>query len=70
MRFIFGVLVGYSIRGKEKPLIKVLATMAFIAYIVVPTVICAVALLALSIDVRNERSSRPAQTPLGFRSTS
>ena len=35
MRFIFGVLVGYSMRGKEKSLLIVLATMAFIVYIVV-----------------------------------
>lgn len=62
MRFIFGVLVGYSMRGKEKSLIIVLATMAFIVYVVVPTVIFSVALLALSIDVRNERRSRPVVT--------
>jgi len=62
MRFILGVLVGYSMRGKEKPLITVLVTMAFIVYIVVPTVIFAVALLALSLDVRHERRSRPVLT--------
>ena len=64
MRFIFGVLVGYSMRGKEKPLVTVLAAMAFIVYIVVPTVICAVALLALSLDVRQERRSRPVLTKI------
>jgi beta-lactam-binding protein with PASTA domain len=58
MRFILGVLVGYSMRGKEKPLIIVLATLAFIVYIVLPTV----ALLALSIDVHHERRSRPVLT--------
>ena len=58
MRFILGVLVGYSMRGKQKLLIRVLATVAFIVYIVVP----AIALLALRLDVQHERQSRPAQT--------
>src|SRR4029078_10170703 len=62
MRFIFGVLVGYSMRGREKSLLIVLATMAFIVYIVVPTVIFSVALLTLSLDVQHERRSRLAQT--------
>ncbi|HSS20959.1 MAG TPA: PASTA domain-containing protein [Pyrinomonadaceae bacterium] len=62
MRFIFGLLVGYSMRGKEKPLITVLATMTFIVYIVIPTVILSVALLALSLDVHHERRSRPVLT--------
>jgi hypothetical protein len=34
MRFLLGVLVGYSMRGSEKRLITVLATIAFIFYIV------------------------------------
>jgi len=58
MRFILGVLVGYIIRGREKRLITVLATIAFIVYIIVP----AIMLLALSLDVKKERQSRPAQT--------
>ena len=58
MRFLLGVLVGYSMRGKKKLLITVLATAEFIVYIILP----AVALLALSLDVRRERQSRPAQT--------
>lgn len=58
MRFILGVLVGYSMRGREKRLITFLATIAFIVYIVLP----ATALLALSLDVKKERQSRPAQT--------
>ena len=58
MRFILGVLVGYSMRGREKRLITFLATIAFIVYIVLP----ATALLALSLDVQHERQSRPAQT--------
>jgi beta-lactam-binding protein with PASTA domain len=58
MRFILGVLVGYSMRGNEKRLITVLATIAFIVYIVLP----AIMLLALSLDVKKERLSRPPQT--------
>jgi hypothetical protein len=58
MRFLLGVLVGYSMRGKKKRLITVLATIAFIVYIILPTV----ALVALRLDVQHERQSRPAQT--------
>lgn len=58
MRFLLGVLAGYSFRGKQKLLITVLATAAFIVYIVFPTI----ALLALRLDVQHERQSRPAQT--------
>jgi beta-lactam-binding protein with PASTA domain len=45
-------------RGREKRLITFLAAIAFIAYIVLP----ATALLALSMDVKKERLSRPPQT--------
>ncbi len=58
MRFLLGVLVGYSMRGKNKLLITVLTTIAFIVYIILPTV----ALVALRLDVQRERQSRPAQT--------
>jgi beta-lactam-binding protein with PASTA domain len=58
MRFLLGVLVGYSMRGKKKLLITVLATIAFIVYVILPTV----ALVALRLDVQRERQSRPAQT--------
>lgn len=58
MRFLLGVLVGYSMRGQKKRLITVLATVAFIVYIVLP----ATALLALHMDVQRERQSRPDQT--------
>ena len=57
MRFILGLLVGYSMRGKKKRLITVLATVAFIVYIILP----AIALLALHLDVKRERRSRPVQ---------
>ena len=58
MRFLFGVLVGYSLRGKQKLLIRFLVTLALVGYVVIP----AIALLGLSIDVQRERRSRPPQT--------
>ena len=58
MRFLLGVLVGYSTRGKNKLLIIVLATVVFIVYIILPTA----ALLALHWDVQNERNARPIRT--------
>lgn len=58
MRFVLGVLVGYSMRGKQKRLITVLASAAFVVYIALP----ATALLALHLDAQRERQSRPAQT--------
>jgi beta-lactam-binding protein with PASTA domain len=58
MRFLLGVLVGYSLRGKQKLLIRFLVTLGLVVYVVVPTI----ALLALRLDVQRERRSRPAQT--------
>lgn len=58
MRFLLGVLVGYTVRGKHKLLIAVLVTLALAVYVVLP----AIALLALRLDVQRERRSRPAQT--------
>ena len=58
MRFLLGVLVGYSLRGNQKLLIRFLVTLALVVYVVIP----AIALLGLSIDVQRERRSRPAQT--------
>ena len=58
MRFLFGVLVGYTVRGKHKLLIGVLVTLALVVYVILP----AIALLALRLDVQRERQSRPAQT--------
>ena len=58
MRFLLGVLVGYSLRGKQKLLIRFLVTLALVVYVVLP----AIALLGLSLDVQRERRSRPAQT--------
>src|SRR5829696_254759 len=58
MRFLLGVLVGYSLRGKQKLLIRFLVTLALVVYVIVPVI----ALLGLSIDVQRERRSRPTQT--------
>jgi beta-lactam-binding protein with PASTA domain len=58
MRFLLGVLVGYTLRGKQKLLIRFLVTLALVVYVV----ITAIALLGLSLDVQRERRSRPAQT--------
>src|SRR5689334_23505053 len=57
MRFLLGVLVGYSLRGKQKLLVGFLVTLALVVYVVIP----AIALLALRLDVQRERRSRPAQ---------
>ena len=58
MRFLLGVLVGYTVRGKHKLLIRILVTLALVVYVVIP----ALALLGLSLDVQRERRSRPVQT--------
>lgn len=57
MRFLLGVLLGYSMRGKKRPLITVLTALAFILYVLIP----AIALLALRLDVLRERRMRPIQ---------
>ena len=61
MRFLLGVLVGYTVRGKHKLLIKVLVTLLVVCF-VSAVVLPAIALLALRLDVERERRSRPAQT--------
>ena len=62
MRFLLGVLVGYSLRGKQKSLIKVLVTLLVVCVVLSAIVLPAIALLGVSIDVQRERRSRPAQT--------
>ena len=62
MRFLLGVLVGYTVRGKHKLLIRVLVTLLVVYVVLWAVVLPAIALLALSIDVQRERRSRPAQT--------
>jgi beta-lactam-binding protein with PASTA domain len=60
MRFLLGVLLGYSMRGKKKPLITVLTALAFILYVLIP----AIALFALRLDVQRERRMRPTQVQI------
>jgi beta-lactam-binding protein with PASTA domain len=62
MRFLLGVLVGYTVRGKRKLLIKVLVTLLVVCVVLSAVVLPAIALLALRLDVQRERWSRPAQT--------
>src|SRR5215467_11290616 len=62
MRFLLGVLVGYTVRGKQKLLIRVLVTLLVVYVVLSAVVLPAIALLALSLDVQRERRSRPAQT--------
>ena len=62
MRFLLGVLVGYTVRGKQKLLIKVLVTLLVVGVVLSAVVLPAIALLALHLDVQRERRSRPAQT--------
>jgi hypothetical protein len=58
MRFLLGLLVGYCIRGKQQPLITILAITTLIVFVVLP----AIALTGLAISVQHRRHSRPAQT--------
>ena len=62
MRFLLGVLVGYTLRGKRKLLIKVLVTLLVVCVVLSAVVLPAIPLLALRLDVQRERRSRPAQT--------
>jgi beta-lactam-binding protein with PASTA domain len=62
MRFLLGVLVGYTVRGKQKLLIKVLVTLVVVYVVLSAVVLPAIALLALSLDVQREHRSRPSQT--------
>ena len=58
MRFLLGVFVRYSLRGKNKLLVTVIAIVVLFDYVIVP----AGALVALHLDVQRECHSRPAQT--------
>ena len=61
MRFILGLLLGYSIRGRKPLLIATLTAIAFVAFVCC-IVLPAIALTSLAISVRRERLSRPPQT--------
>ena len=62
MRFLLGVVVGYTLRSKHKLLIKVLVTLLVVCVVLSAVVLPAIALLALRLDVQRERRSRPVQT--------
>ena len=62
MRFLLGLLIGYTIRGKHRLLIKVLMTLLVVCVVLSAVVLPAIALLALHLDVQRERRSRPAHT--------
>ena len=62
MRFLLGVLVGYTVRGKHKLLIRVLVTLLVVYVVLSAVVLPTIALLALHLDVQRERRSRPSQT--------
>src|SRR5215208_3627747 len=62
MRFVLGVLIGYTLGGKRKLLIRVLVTLLVVCVVLSAIVLPAIALLALRLDVERERRSRPAQT--------
>ena len=55
------MLVGYTVGGKHKLLIKVLVTVLVVCF-VLAVVLPAIALVALRVDVQRERRSRPVQT--------
>src|SRR5688572_16163671 len=61
MRFVLGLLLGYSICGKKPLLIATLTAIAFVAFVCF-IVLPAIALIPLGISVRRERLSRPPQT--------
>ena len=61
MRFLLGLLLGYSIRGKKPLLIATLTAIAFVAFVCF-IVMPAIGLSLLALDVRRERLSRPPQT--------
>jgi hypothetical protein len=57
MRFLLGLIIGYSIRGKQRLLIATLATLALVVFVVLP----AIALSQLALSVKRERQSRRSQ---------
>jgi PASTA domain len=62
---IFGTLLGYSIRQRQRTLITILTIILIIIYVVLPTIsltIQAIALTHLGLSVQRERLARPKQT--------
>ena len=65
MRILLGTLLGYSIRQRERLLIKILTVVLIIIYVVLPTIslgIQAIALTHLALSVQHERLAKPKQT--------
>ena len=65
MRILLGTLLGYSIRQRQRALIKILTVVLIIIYVVLPTIslgIQAIALTHLGLSVQRERLARPKQT--------
>lgn len=58
MRFLLGLIIGYSIRGKKTLLFTTLTAIAIVVFVVLP----AIALSQLALSVQRERLSRPAET--------
>jgi len=65
MRILLGTLLGYSIRQREKAIIRILTVVLIMIYVVLPTIslaMQAIALTYLGISVQRERLARPKQT--------
>ena len=62
MRFLLGLLFGYTVRDKQTLFIKVLVTLLVVYVVLLAVVLPGIALLALRLDVQRERRSRPVQT--------
>jgi hypothetical protein len=65
MRILLGTLLGYSIRQREKALIKILTVALIMIYVVLPIIslgIQAIGLTYLGLSVQRERLARPKQT--------
>jgi hypothetical protein len=65
MRILLGILLGYSLRQRERLPITILTIVLITIYIVLPTLslaIQAIALTHLGLSVHRERLARPKQT--------
>ena len=65
MRILLGSLLGYSIRQRERALIRILTVILIMIYVVLPTIslgMQAIALTYLGLSERRERLARPKQT--------
>lgn len=58
MRFLLGVLLGYTMRGRKRLLIGVITALVILCFWVIP----GIALSLLGLEVYREKQSRPPQT--------